>query len=335
MNSKKKPVSAELLERFMHDKDTLFVDYIDAGENIGQLELSEEKIKWKDTNKNQCSLQSRSDLLAKYKKPDGTPDHNTVNKIIARKTQDGLFEEDDDMPDSEEHRLYYCRKKTTFTASNSSSRVLTLSGKSTVGKDAVKRLTGKDGVFGEDPEGTTKVTFKPAAAATPKVSSASAAEASTAVKEAGEKAGPPVRMPQTGLEKNSRKAGKLGAKKSKQMQPQTPAERAKDMAIKCLEDSSKARTLSEKLHGVKLAESITQSLRGHCDCFTERYHTLMALVQTGGEEEACFAAVFAEVVLRRQGFKADMDFASTVCTGIHKPKAKKKGTPKAKCAKSS
>ena len=188
-----------------------------------------------------------------------------MNKIIARKTQDGLFEEDDDMPDSEEHRLYYCRKKTTFTASNSSSRVLTLSGKSTVGKDAVKRLTGKDGVFGEDPEGTTKVTFKPAAAATPKVSSASAAEASTAVKEAGEKAGPPVRMPQTGFDKNSRKAGKLGAKKSKQMQPQTPAERAKDMANKCLEDSSKARTLSEKLHGVKLAESITQSLRGHCD----------------------------------------------------------------------
>ena len=107
------------------------------------------------------------------------------------------------------------------------------------------------------------------------------------------------------------------------------------MANKCLEDAAKARTLAEKLTGVKLAESITQSLLQHSDFFTERYHTLTALVQSGGEEEACFAACFAEVILHRQGFKENMDFATTVCSGVHKPKAKKKGVPKAKAAKGS
>ena len=122
MCSKNKPISAALLERFMADKDSLFVDYIDAGESVATMELTEVQQKsWTDVNKSQSALKSRADLLKIHRMEDDKPDIKTVDEIIKRKWDAGLYEEDPDVPG---HYLYYARDKTTFAASHASHREL-------------------------------------------------------------------------------------------------------------------------------------------------------------------------------------------------------------------
>ena len=80
-----------MLERFVHDCDTLCVHYMDAGENIGVMELNETKQKaWTyENNKSMCS-ETRSDLLKIYLTADEKPDVKTVDTVIARKTKETL-----------------------------------------------------------------------------------------------------------------------------------------------------------------------------------------------------------------------------------------------------
>ena len=116
------------------------------------MELEEErKKKWKDDNHNQMTLKSRSGLLAIYLLENGEPDMQKVGGIIQRKTKEGLFEEDPDVPGSAKDRLYYVRHKTTFTASSSSSsRQLPLRQSTRVSKEAAGKLTGAGGLFGDE-----------------------------------------------------------------------------------------------------------------------------------------------------------------------------------------
>ena len=107
MCGKKKPISAALLERFMADKDSLFVDYIDAGETVATMDLMEvQKKSWTDVNKSQSALKSRTDLLKVYRAEDDKADIKTVDEIIKRKWDAGLCEEDPDVPGNYQ---YYAR----------------------------------------------------------------------------------------------------------------------------------------------------------------------------------------------------------------------------------
>ena len=97
----------------MNDTYSLFVDYVDAGEGIGEMELMQERRnKWKYENNNQMTLKSRSQLLQEYRLDNGEPDVETVDGIIARKTADELYESD---PDVAGRKKYYVHSETTFT----------------------------------------------------------------------------------------------------------------------------------------------------------------------------------------------------------------------------
>ena len=298
-----------------------------------ELEETQKKM-WTDTNKSQCALKSRADLLKIYRTDDDKPDFKTVDAIIKRKWDAGLYEED---PDAPGHYLYYARGKTTFTSSHASHRELTLRARAKLDKTAAEKLTSKGGLFGEDDAaGVTKKGFKTleapkqivpavAALALRTVKGAAVAAASSDSK-AGADNGEGGKRTQKGSGKGLREQNQ----KSKQLHAKTPVEKAREIAHKCLEDSAKARTLLEKLTGIQMAESMREGLNKHATFFTDFYHKLMAMVREDKTEEADYAPLLAEIVVQRKPYQDDYEFAQTVATGLHKPKSAARGKAKAK-----
>ena len=250
----------------------------------------------------------------------------TVDAIIKRKWDAGLDEEDPDVPG---HYLYYTRDKTTFTATQANAREFTLTARTKLDKTAAEKLTAKGGLFGEGPLGAAKKGFKALETRVP----AATALAAVAAKASKVTAGVGGGGGSTGEEGKGKGGGSNRKPKEEVanvLKAKTPADQARDLAHKCLEDSAKARTLLEKLHGVIKAESMIDSLKAHSEFFTGCYHKWMAKIKAGETEEADYAKLSAEIVVQRKPFVDDYDFAQAVATGIHKPKKDPKTKAKAK-----
>ena len=101
----------------------------------------------------------------------------------------------------------------------------------------------------------------------------------------------PYRFLRTGSGRSGRKDRKTGNgkgihKKAIQMVPHSPQARAWEVAGKCLEDASKARTQMENMSGVQMTESINVTLGDHATYFTASYHNVTKLVQSNVEDDA-------------------------------------------------
>ena len=208
------------------------------------MELREKQKKtWTDVSKSQCALKSKADRLKIYRTDDDKPDHKTVNEIIKRKTTEGLWEEDPDVPG---HYLYYARDKTTFAATHANSRELTLDARTKLDKTAAAKLTGKGGMFGDDAAGVAKKGLKTLEAPT-RTTSAASWLTSKALKAAGSAAAAGASGDGSSAAVAGKGGGKVGKggkdKKAKELKAKTPVEKARDLAGTCLEDSAKARTL--------------------------------------------------------------------------------------------
>ena len=135
-SSTKRPIQAELATRFSTDKQSLFLDYIESGENwlVCQAIEARRQVLHKK-GKTVYRLKTKRDLMVQY-----GDDEGLVNEIIASKRKQGLASTNPECPHRADQDLFYCLDEVSMAENHVLEHSQEMRGETEIDKELTKQL---------------------------------------------------------------------------------------------------------------------------------------------------------------------------------------------------
>jgi hypothetical protein len=361
--SRKKPLDPKLMERFLKDKQSLFLDYLESGEDwltVTALEVRRQL--HSKVARTKYALRTRGFLIERY-----NGNVEMVDSICAAKRRAGLCSPDPDCPEHRENDLYYVRDEVSVEDINLSSHETILQGTARVSKDGAKALFENDkfkdsavpiraavpaGLWGQmdstQPVVVPVILDEDVAVASEASSSngGTAAQTSTATVLAAlglnadqqqalsaVLAGAAGTQAGKGKGKSKKRKSEAGqghgqkAKPSKPSKaPQSELDKGKALQRSCLDAAAECRSALKRLQDICGSQSLVNLLLAHESAWDTLFHDCSKLVKDDDSEADSWGPLQERALQNKDDSKSTLTMVNDIMTGIAK-RAKK--TPKA------
>ena len=353
-NSSKRPIPASLAQRFVKDKQSLFLDYIESGEDwmVCTAIESRRQIQKKE-GKKKFVLKSKRDLLRQY--GDGERGVALVNQIIETKRKQGLASPNPDLPTVREEDLFYCLGEISLSEKHISEHCQELRGESEVDKELATDLF-KGSSFGDSsvplrsghPTAVWDIVSSSQQSGNRHVSDAefvpsleadNAANALAAILGkigVGKTQQNSVMLAITGADSTSRKRTALEdglttpkpkkTPKAKVKKPETPLTVGKELEKELVKEKQDLVCKKNQLKEIAASDSIQRTLAGHEQEFLSILEVATKLLSGGCDDEEGWAETKEKAAALRVSAKATMSIADDVLRG-HLRRSANKGKP--------